>query len=93
MGLAKFAFLVCRSHRETDHQLLSGCREDVLRKVKGAWKVGQNPHQLDLLSTRSGRSLGLTTSAGSTPEPDQVPLPRRFRLECRSARPSVSGRY
>jgi hypothetical protein len=24
---------------ETDRQLLSGCREDVLRKVNGAWKV------------------------------------------------------
>jgi hypothetical protein len=27
------------SHLETDHQLLSGCREDVLRKVNGVWKV------------------------------------------------------
>jgi hypothetical protein len=32
---AKTAFLVYRSHLETDHQLLSGCREDVLRKVNG----------------------------------------------------------
>jgi 3-phenylpropionate/cinnamic acid dioxygenase small subunit len=30
------AFLVYRSHSETEHQLLSGCREDVLRKVNGA---------------------------------------------------------
>ncbi len=30
-----------RSHLETDHQLLSGCREDVLRKVNGAWKVAR----------------------------------------------------
>ena len=30
---ARTAFLVYRSHLETDHQLLSGCREDVLRKV------------------------------------------------------------
>jgi hypothetical protein len=37
----KTAFLVCRSHLETDHQLLSGCREDVLRKVNGAWKVAR----------------------------------------------------
>src|SRR5438445_10154902 len=36
---AKTAFLVYRSHLETDHQLLSGCREDLLRKVNGAWKV------------------------------------------------------
>src|SRR5271168_4761757 len=32
------AFLVYRSHLETDHQRLSGCRDDVLRKVEGAWK-------------------------------------------------------
>jgi len=30
---------VCRSHLETEHQLLSGCREDLLRKVNGTWKV------------------------------------------------------
>jgi hypothetical protein len=29
------------SHLETDHQLLSGCREDVLRRVNGAWKVSR----------------------------------------------------
>ena len=32
---ARTAFLVYRSHLETDHQILSGCREDVLRRVKG----------------------------------------------------------
>ena len=37
----KTAFLVYRSHLETDHQLLSGCREDILRKVDGGWKVAQ----------------------------------------------------
>jgi len=36
---AKTAFLVYRSHLETDHQLLPGYREDMLRKVNGAWKV------------------------------------------------------
>ena len=36
---AKAAFLVYRSHLDTDHQLLSGWREDVLRKLNGAWKV------------------------------------------------------
>ena len=36
---AKRPFLVCRSHLETEHQLLSGCREDLLRKVNGTWKV------------------------------------------------------
>jgi 3-phenylpropionate/cinnamic acid dioxygenase small subunit len=38
---AKTAFLVYRSHLETDHQLLSGCREDVLHRVNGAWKVAR----------------------------------------------------
>jgi 3-phenylpropionate/cinnamic acid dioxygenase small subunit len=29
---AKTAFLQYRSHLETDHQLISGCREDLLRR-------------------------------------------------------------
>ena len=44
---AKTAFLVYRSHLETDHQLLSGCREDVLRNVNGAWKVARRTIVLD----------------------------------------------
>jgi len=44
---AKTAFLVYRSHLETDHQLLSGCREDVLRKVNDAWKVARRTIVLD----------------------------------------------
>jgi 3-phenylpropionate/cinnamic acid dioxygenase small subunit len=44
---AKTAFLVYRSHLETDHQLLSGCREDVLRRVNGAWKVAKRTIVLD----------------------------------------------
>jgi 3-phenylpropionate/cinnamic acid dioxygenase small subunit len=43
----KTAFLVYRSHLETDHQLLSGCREDVLRKVNGAWRVSRRTIVLD----------------------------------------------
>ena len=41
------AFLVYRSHLETDHQLLSGYREDVLRKVDEAWKVARRMIVLD----------------------------------------------
>jgi 3-phenylpropionate/cinnamic acid dioxygenase small subunit len=41
------AFLVYRSHLETDRQLLSGCREDLLRKVDGAWKVARRTIVLD----------------------------------------------
>ena len=43
---AKTAFLVHRSHLETDHQLLSG-REDVLRKGNGALEVARNTTVLD----------------------------------------------
>ena len=44
---ARTAFLVYRSHLETDSQLLSGCREDVLRNVSGAWKVARRTIVLD----------------------------------------------
>ena len=44
---AKTVFLVYRSHLETDHQLLSGCRADVLRKVNGAWKAARRTIALD----------------------------------------------
>jgi 3-phenylpropionate/cinnamic acid dioxygenase small subunit len=44
---AKTAFLVYRSHLETDHQLLSGYREDVLRKGDGGWKVAKRTIVLD----------------------------------------------
>ena len=44
---ARTAFLVYRSHLETDHQLLSGCRQDVLRRVNGEWKVARRTIVLD----------------------------------------------
>ena len=44
---ARTAFLVYRSHLETDHQLLSGCREDSLRKVNGAWRIARRTIVLD----------------------------------------------
>ena len=44
---AKTAFLAYRSHLETDHQLLGGSREDLLRKVDGAWKVAKRTILLD----------------------------------------------
>jgi len=44
---ARTAFLVYRSHLETDHQLLSGSREDTLRQVDGAWKVARRTIVLD----------------------------------------------
>ncbi len=44
---ARTAFLVTRSHLETDHQLLSGSREDLLRQVAGGWKVARRTILLD----------------------------------------------
>jgi 3-phenylpropionate/cinnamic acid dioxygenase small subunit len=44
---ARTAFLVYRSHLETDAQLLSGCRDDVLRNVAGAWKIARRTILLD----------------------------------------------
>lgn len=44
---AKTAFLVYRSHLETDHQLLSGSREDVLRRSADGWKIARRTIVLD----------------------------------------------
>ena len=44
---ARTAFLVYRSHLETDHQLLSGYREDVLRRVGGGFKIARRTIVLD----------------------------------------------
>jgi 3-phenylpropionate/cinnamic acid dioxygenase small subunit len=44
---ARTAFLVHRSHLETDSQILSGCREDVLRRVDGVWRVAKRTIVLD----------------------------------------------
>src|SRR5262245_40683435 len=44
---AKTAFIVYRSHLETDQQLFAGCRDDVLRQVDGAWKIARRTILLD----------------------------------------------
>jgi len=44
---ARTAFLVYRSHLETDNQLLSGSREDVLRPAGDTWKVARRTIVLD----------------------------------------------
>ena len=44
---ARTAFLVYRSHLETDQQVFAGSREDVLRRVDGAWKVAKRTIVLD----------------------------------------------
>jgi 3-phenylpropionate/cinnamic acid dioxygenase small subunit len=44
---ARTAFLVYRSHLETDRQILSGYREDLLRRADGGWKVAKRTIVLD----------------------------------------------
>jgi 3-phenylpropionate/cinnamic acid dioxygenase small subunit len=44
---ARTAFLVYRSHLETDQQLLSGYRDDLLRNLNGGWKVARRTIVLD----------------------------------------------
>lgn len=44
---ARTAFLVYRSHLETDHQLLSGYREDVLRRTGSGWRIARRTIVLD----------------------------------------------
>jgi len=44
---ARTAFLVYRSHLETDAQLLSGYRDDVLRRAGATWKVARRTIVLD----------------------------------------------
>ncbi len=63
------AFLVYRSHLETDSQLLSGRREDVLRKVEGArgkWRGARSV--LDANVLHSTRTLSSGFSSGTASE-------------------------
>lgn len=43
----KTAFLLYKSHLETDQDLYAGMREDVLRQVDGEWKVSKRTIILD----------------------------------------------
>lgn len=45
--LAKTAFIIYRSHLETDQQLLAGSREDVLRRIDDTWKIAKRTILLD----------------------------------------------
>jgi 3-phenylpropionate/cinnamic acid dioxygenase small subunit len=38
---AKTAFILYRSHHETDENIFAGSREDTLRQVDGQWKIAQ----------------------------------------------------
>ena len=44
---AKTAFILYRSHHETDENIFAGSREDVLRRVEGAWKIARRTIVLD----------------------------------------------
>src|SRR5499426_3419659 len=44
---ARTAFLIYKSHLETEQNLYAGSREDILRRVNGAWKVSKRTIVLD----------------------------------------------
>ena len=76
---AKTAFLVYRSQLETEHQLLSVRREDVLRMVNGAWNVTRCTIVLDAnaCSTRTSASF----SSGRSDQPNSQGRARFTSLE------------
>ena len=44
---AKTAFILYRSHHETEENIFAGSREDVLRQVAGQWKIARRVVILD----------------------------------------------
>ena len=44
---ARTAFILYRSHHETDENVFAGSREDTLRQVAGQWKIAQRIIVLD----------------------------------------------
>ena len=44
---AKTAFILYRTHHETDENIFAGSREDILRRVDGAWKIAKRTIVLD----------------------------------------------
>ena len=44
---ARTAFILYRSHHETDENIFAGSREDILRRVEGAWKIAKRTIVLD----------------------------------------------
>ena len=43
----KTAFIVYRSHHETDEHIFAGSRDDELRQVDGRWKIARRTIVLD----------------------------------------------
>jgi 3-phenylpropionate/cinnamic acid dioxygenase small subunit len=44
---AKTAFILYRSHHETEENIFAGSREDMLRQVEGQWKIAKRVIVLD----------------------------------------------
>ena len=44
---ARTAFILYRTHHETDENIFAGSREDILRRVDGAWKIAKRTIVLD----------------------------------------------
>ncbi len=44
---AKTAFILYRSHHETDENIFAGSREDILRPADGSWKIAKRTIVLD----------------------------------------------
>jgi 3-phenylpropionate/cinnamic acid dioxygenase small subunit len=44
---ARTAFIVYKSHLETEQNLYAGSREDLLRQVNGMWKIARRTIILD----------------------------------------------
>ena len=45
--MAKTAFILYRSHHETEENVFAGYRDDLLRRVDGEWKIAQRTIVLD----------------------------------------------
>ena len=74
---AKTAFLVYRSHLETDHQLLAGSREDVLRRGNGVWKIAKRTVLLDAnVLLDKNRSFFPSGNVSEVPTPCSLALDR-----------------
>ena len=43
----KTAFILYRTHHETDENIFAGSREDILRRVDGVWKIAKRTIVLD----------------------------------------------
>ena len=44
---AKTAFILYRSHHETDENIFAGCRQDELRRTDEGWKIARRTIVLD----------------------------------------------